>query len=100
MFADTPHLLKLIRNWLLDTGFALKQCVITKQPLQALVSLTTSEINPCWKLTQSHIDCEKNKRQVVKLAAQLLSNNVSTALTRYTPGPDKQMAKELKMPLE
>lgn len=33
MFADAPHLLKLIRNWLLDTGFALKQGVITKQPL-------------------------------------------------------------------
>jgi len=96
MFADAPHLLKLVRNWLLDTGYLLKDnIIITKQPLQALVNLTNSEVNPCWKINQSHIDCEKTRRQVVRMAAELLSNNVSTALIRYTPGPNKEMASAL-----
>lgn len=89
-------MLKLIRNWLFDTGFALKESTtVTKEPLQALVNLTSLEVNPCWKINQNHIDCEKSKRQNVKMAAQLQSHSVSTALLRYLPGPDKTMAKYL-----
>lgn len=96
MFADVPHLLKLLRNWLLDKGFKLKDnSVLNKNPLQALVALTDSEVNACWKINQKHIDVEKTNRQNVRLAAQLLSNNVSTALLRYKPGEDKVMAENL-----
>jgi len=35
MFADTPHLLKLIRNWFLDTGFILENNdIISKIPVK------------------------------------------------------------------
>ena len=89
MFADAPHLLKLISNWLIDTGFILEDgSVLTKTPLQSLISLISAD--PCWEINQHHINCKKNKRQNVKLAAQLLSHSVSTALMRYKPGPDKK----------
>jgi hypothetical protein len=96
MFADAPHLLKLIRNWLLDVGFVLEDgSVINKTPLQALVSITDNEVRPNWKVSQKHLDCQKSQRQNVRLAAQLLSNTVSTCLLRYKPGTDKQMAETL-----
>jgi hypothetical protein len=58
MFADAPHLLKLIRNWLLDVGFVLEDgSVINKTPLQALVSITDTEVRPNWKVSQKHLDC-------------------------------------------
>lgn len=97
MFADAPHLLKLLRNWLIDKGFVLGDgSIIDKSPLQALVDLTSSaEVNPCWKVSQIHLDCEKSQRQNVRLAAQLLSNSVSTGLLRYKPGASKVMAENL-----
>lgn len=95
-FADAPHLLKLIRNWLLDKGFQLDGGKkIKKKPLQALITLTNTEVNPCWKISQTHIDYEKTQRQNVKMATQLLSNSVSTALIRYKPGNDKTMCEDL-----
>jgi hypothetical protein len=49
----------------------------------------------CWKINQKHLDVERTNRQNVRLAAQLLSNNVSTALLHYKPGENKQMAANL-----
>jgi hypothetical protein len=96
MFADAPHLLKLFRNWLLDAGFKLKDgSVLNKNPLQALISLTNTEVNVCWKINQKHLNVERTNRQNVRLAAQLLSNNVSTALLHYKPEENKQMAANL-----
>jgi hypothetical protein len=69
MFADASHLLKLIRNWLLDVGFVLEDKSVTnKTPLQALVSITDTEVRPNWKVSQKHLDCQKSQRQNVTLA--------------------------------
>lgn len=90
---DVPRLLKLLRNWLLDTGFVLKDSSkVTKQPLEALLSLTSSELNVCHKLTQDHLKCEGPSRQNVRKAAQLLSHTVATALVHYKPGNDEALA--------
>lgn len=91
MFSDASHLLKQVWNWLLDTGFVLNGGQkITKEPVQALTDLTNQEVNPCWKITQHHLDCEKSHRQNVRVVVQLFSNSVSTSLSRYKPGNDKQ----------
>lgn len=84
-FADVPHLLKLIRNWFLDTGFVLPdKSQITSQPLRQLVQDTKNlEISACHKLTSRHINCEKFQRQNVALAAQTMSNTTACALRRY-----------------
>lgn len=92
-FADVPHLLKLLRNWFLDTGFILEdQSLINRNPIKALIESTRSEINSCHKLTPLHISCEKTQRQNVKLAAELFSNSTATALKYYQPGSNKTVA--------
>lgn len=83
-FPDAPHLLKLIRNWLLDGGFILPNGnKIIKDPLEKLVDLTSTEINVCHKLTEAHVTCKGFQRQKVHLATQLLSHTTSTALLHY-----------------
>lgn len=95
MFGDAPHLLKLLRNWLLDTGFALGSININKDPLKSLVQETNEELKVCYKIQEKHIECEKTQRQNVRMAAELLSNTVGQALIRYKPGSDKKMADNL-----
>lgn len=96
MFADAPHLLKLLRNWLLDKGFRLNNDIqIDRSPLENLLQLNRQEVSPCYKLTEKHVLCEKTQRQNVRLAAQLISNTVGCALRRQKPGSDKTKAENL-----
>lgn len=82
-FADAPHMLKLVRNWLLDSGFLLKNGEkVTKEPLLKLIA-NQKEVSSIHKLTRQHVDCQGPSRQRVSLAAQLLSHTTSTALFTY-----------------
>lgn len=93
MFADAPHLLKLIRNWLVDTGFKMDDgSIVSKQPIEELLKITDSEVSSCYQLTKKHLECVKTQRQNVALASQLLSHTVGTALKHYSPGFDKHLA--------
>ncbi|KAG5866852.1 hypothetical protein JTB14_020672 [Gonioctena quinquepunctata] len=84
MFADAPHLLKLVRNWLIDTGFVLEDgSKIMKIPLENLVKLTDSEVNICFKMNEYNLTCENTARQNVRRAAELLSHTTATALIHY-----------------
>lgn len=67
---DAPHILKLVRNWFLDTE-------------EALVSFSATELRVCHKFTKEHLSCEGPQRQRVKLATQLLSYTTATALLHY-----------------
>jgi len=80
---DSPHILKLVRNWFLDTGFSINDKIINKKPLEALVSFSATELSVCHKLTKEHLSCEGPQRQRVKLATQLLSHTTATALLHY-----------------
>jgi hypothetical protein len=92
---DVPHLLKLIRNWLLDTGFVLDDCIIDSYPLYLLLELSKTELNASFQLTELHLNVEKAQRQNVKLAAQLLSRTTGTALLHYKPGVDVNATEKL-----
>lgn len=81
---DAPHILKLIRNWLLDTGFQFNEQLINKKPLESLIKKTSTEISIYYKLSEEHLTCEGPQRQKVKLASQLLSHTTATALLHYT----------------
>ena len=100
-FADAPHCLKLMRNWLLDYGFTLSDgSTVNKKPLEALVAETASPDNPseissCHKLTEAHLKCQKTQRQSVRLANELISNTVANALIKYLPGDDPEAAMRL-----
>ena len=81
-FFDVPHLLKLLRNHLLDSGFVLKSgTVITKADLQKLfdklISTDGNEYTMAPKLNQYHLEVVGGDRQKVRLAAQLLSKTTS-----------------------
>lgn len=91
---DGPHTLKLIRNWLLDTGFLLDNSVINKKPLEALINKTTTELSVCHKLTPEHLSCEGPQRQKVRLATQLLSHTTATALIHYKPIEDIRLLED------
>lgn len=95
MFSDAPHLLKLLRNWLIDTGFDIGNITINKKPLESLLEMTDQELSVCYKVSKKHIECEKTKRQNVRLAAELVSNTVGEALIRYKPGPDKKLSENV-----
>lgn len=85
---NAPHILKLIRNWLIDTGFQFQDQLINKNPLESLIKKTLTEINVCYKLTEEHLTCKGPQRQKVKLASQLLSHTTATALLHYKPIDD------------
>jgi hypothetical protein len=93
-FPDAPHLFKLIRNWLIDNGFTLRdRKIICKTPLEELVNKDT-EISSCHKFQDLHIACKRAQKQNVRLASQLLSNTAATALKRYG-WSNKQQADDL-----
>lgn len=77
---DASNLLKLIRNWLLDTGFTFNNKVINKEPLEVLVKMISAELNVCHKLSKKHLKNEGTQRQKVKLVAQFLSHTTAAAL--------------------
>jgi hypothetical protein len=54
-FAHAPHMLKLLRNWLIDTGSKLENGkIINQQPLVELIRLVDNEVSVCFKLTEAH----------------------------------------------
>jgi len=96
-FPDAPHILKLIRNWFIDTGFIMDGQTIDIKPVEHLISMTRTEINVCHKISNDHLSCEGNQRQNVKLAAQLLSHNTAVALKHYYANDDNPTADFIEM---
>lgn len=95
MFADVPHLLKLIRNWLIDKGFVLNNGdIVNKEPLEALLKMDSSELKVCHNLSDIHVSCRKFQRQNVRLAAQLLSYKTAQALKYFKPGTSEKLAED------
>jgi hypothetical protein len=83
VFADVPHLLKLLRNWYIDEGFTLDNC---STPFKADVMQTVIDIGKsgdlrvAHRLTQRILDARHSSRQAVKPAAQIWSHTVSKAI--------------------
>lgn len=82
VFADVPHLLKLIRNHFIDRGFVFpNNTYIGRQIIEEYLSTTKdSDFKLAYKVTEKHLNVMGIMRQNVKLAAQLFSNTMSTAI--------------------
>lgn len=80
VYADVPHLIKLIRNHLLDDGFIIGDSVINVDYFQALLNISTSELTLAHKLTEQHLNVKGSTRQRVRPAVQLLSNTTAKAI--------------------
>jgi len=88
-FPDAPHMMKLLRNHLIDQGLTFANGVeVTKRDLEDILSKDKSELKICHKLTQHHLDLKGSARQNVRLAAQTLSHTTATALKCF--GKEKQ----------
>lgn len=89
LFADAPHILKLVRNWLIDNGFTLPDgSTITHAPLWDLVTKKNTEVSGTFFLREEHLNCYRNQRQNVAYAAKLLSRKCSFALQRKVNTPE------------
>lgn len=85
VFADVPHLLKLIRNNFVDSdGFVIDDRLIHKGIIEELVSQTNdkSDLSVAYKISASNLNVRGAERQKVKLAAKLFSHTISQALIR------------------
>lgn len=80
VFADVPHLIKLARNNLFDSGFIVEGQLINKEILEELVALNSCDLKIAFNLSRLHLDVKGNQRQSVKLAAQVFSNRNAKAI--------------------
>ena len=82
VFFDIPHLLKLLRNHVLDEGIDVDGMgsVINSDDFRNILSHNTSELKIHPSLTEHHISCTGSQRQRVRLAAQVLSHMSATAI--------------------
>lgn len=80
VFSDVPHLLKLVRNQLLDNGFNIDGNLVDRSCFEKLLSVSSNEITIIHKISRYHLDAKGSGRQKVLPAAQLLSNTVSKAI--------------------
>lgn len=83
VFADAPHMIKLLRNHFLDTGFSLNNKIINVKPIVDLLQHTTKlDLNIAHKINKDFLTVKGAQRQKVKLATKLFSHTVSKAVTR------------------
>lgn len=89
-FCDIPHVLKLLRNHLLDEGFLLTSGKkVSKDILVKLVNhQKDNDLKFTYKITESHLLVSGCERQNVRKAAELLSNTVAKAISYVFPGND------------
>lgn len=81
VFADAPHLLKLSRDHLLDSGFVLANgSFVGKGILQLLVNLNLKDLKVSFKISQFHLDVIGSQRQKVKWAAHIFSHTTASAM--------------------
>ena len=80
VFCDVPHLLKLIRNNLIDNGIESPYGFINIHPIKEALNYQSGDLKLCPKLSQNIIYVKGIFRQKVKLAAYLLSESTHNLL--------------------
>ncbi|EFN72296.1 Transposable element P transposase, partial [Camponotus floridanus] len=83
VFADVPHLLKLLRNWLIDKGLLLLNCSepFTAAVFQAIIDMNKDgDLHVAHRITQRILDARNSLRQAVRPAAQIWSHTAAKAI--------------------
>lgn len=88
VFADPPHMIKLARNHLIDSGYKIGEDKGTASiaPVKRLIDIQRgSDLRLCPRLKTTHVpEKKKGNRMKVGPAVKLMSNSVSAALTLLT----------------
>jgi len=81
VFADVPHLLKLLRNWLFDDGLLLGNSkeLFTREIFQTLVDNVDS-LHVAHRITQQLLDVRGSQRESIKSAARIWSHTTAKAI--------------------
>ncbi len=87
VFVDVPHVLKLIRNHILDDGIWVdgQNEFICREDFKNILDKNQTELKIHHKLTDFHLYCSGPQRQRVRPAAQLLSHSSAKAIERLNP---------------
>ena len=81
VFADVPHLIKLIRNNFLDSGFYLRDgSFVNDSCIREMMRASKTEYGLAYKLNEMHVNLEGPQRQRVMYAVQLMSKSCSSSL--------------------
>ena len=65
MFADSPHLVKLLRNHFVSTGFRYKRAHSSKEPLVELLSISDSTLTTSFKVSNIYLSFRTCRRKQV-----------------------------------
>jgi len=91
MFADAPHLLKLMRNNLLTKGFTLRGGYkISLSDIERLISLDSCELRANFSLRREHLNLTGKKKQKVSYAVHLFSRETAEAWNVAFPNRSKE----------
>lgn len=84
IFADAPHLIKLIRNNFLDSGFLLADGnKVSHDCVTEIIARAKHDLKITHRLSDKHIHVTGPSRMNVKLAVQLLSGTTAKALKYF-----------------
>ncbi len=76
VFADVPHLIKLIRNNFLDSGFYLQDgSFVNDSCIREMMTTSKTEYGLAYKSNEMHVNIEGPQRQRVMYAVQLMSKS-------------------------
>lgn len=101
VFVDTPHLIKSLRNNLLDSGYIVRGQPVTAAPIIKIVEAQHADIKIAHKLTKDHFPPPRHvRRQKVSLAAQIFSNSTSAGIRRLVQLSKLKPNTYNRMPLE
>lgn len=73
VFLDVPHLLKLVRNNLINHGITTPEGLVSTPPIWEVIHRETGDFKIAFKVNESHLTVQGTDRQKVRPAAQLLS---------------------------
>ena len=99
MFPDAPHLIKLVRNHVFDTGFKVPSedgnlVPLVKQDFEDVLAKNRgSELRTAFNLSRAHLDVKGSQRQRVRLAVQALSSTVAQEMLQMGPDTNEYKAK-------
>lgn len=88
-FADTPHLIKLARNMIMDNGVSLipdahppDRLDVTKEPFEEMIKANLEHEQQTHRILYIHLTCKGSDRQIVHLATELLSDSTASTISK------------------
>lgn len=71
VFTNATHLVKNLRNHLIDKGYVVNGELVTAEPMRKLLAVQNTDVKIAKKLTKAHFPVKSLKRQKVSLATQM-----------------------------